>query len=111
MSLTDVVSRMATTPLQVTRDMGGGGYGADGRPLAQTSGTAYIMAIYYPATGKELLRLPEGERTGARMVFWSQNPIYLRDVVRADNTDWQVDSVEYNERTTAYKALGRQVGP
>lgn len=110
MSLTDVVSSMATTSLQVTRDMGGG-YGADGRSYREAPGTAYIMALYYPATPKELQRLPEGERTGARMVFWSQNPIYLTDIVRADNADWQVESVEYTELTTAYMAIGRQVGP
>lgn len=111
MSLVDVVSRMATTSLQVTRDMSGGGYDVNGRPVDQVPGVAYLVAIYYPATPKELQRLPEGERSGARMVFWTQNPVYLRDVIRADNVDWQVEAVEYTEQTTAYKAIGRQVGP
>lgn len=110
MSLADAVSSLATSSLQVTRDTGGG-YDTTGRSYREAPSTAYIIAIYYPASPKELQRLPEGERTGARLVFWSLNPIYLNDVIRADNADWQVEAVEYTEQTTAYMAIGRQVGP
>lgn len=109
-NLFDVVGRLVTATLSVTR-RGADTFDAGGRPVHGATTLIGITAVHYPSSPKELLRLPEGERTGARLTIFTTDIIRVGDVVDADNAKWQVDSLEYTAATNTYKALAKQVGP
>lgn len=67
-----------------------GSYNADGDfvPGAPTTGT--ILAVVQPASGRQLMDLPEGVRSEARWLAWSRAEIRLDDVIVAGGLSHRV---------------------
>lgn len=59
----------------------GGAYGTDGKWVASHSEPAPIMATVQPASGRQLMDMPEGLRTEARYFLWSGAALLVDDVV------------------------------
>ncbi len=108
--LQDTIQRLSTNTYSVVRPMPGG-YDANGRPAAPTNVPFTILAVLYPATAQELLRLPEGERSAARITIYALTELALGDLVDADGSSWQVDATEVWVAGGFFKALARRVEP
>jgi hypothetical protein len=94
MSLADTVLRFSS-PYTVTRTATG--TKVKGRYTEGTPTTFEISAVVQPLGGRELLRLPEGEKTRERLVVFTTTPLFSGDVpdklsIGADT--WQVENVE-----------------
>lgn len=63
-------------------------------------GIVQVLACVVPITGKDLQRLPEGERTTERRAVFTDYPLRTSgparwgDVVVIGGEDWQVESLE-----------------
>lgn len=104
----DLVGSMATeSAIPVTRSPGG--VDAHGRPAAAVPSSFYIEAVYYPATPKELLSLPEGDREGSpRLVVFTTSAIEVGDVLQVESASWQVESIAFWRDANTFKALARR---
>lgn len=58
-----------------------GSFNADGDAVPGAATTSTILAVVQPASGRQLMDLPEGIRTEARWLAWSRAEIRLDDVI------------------------------
>lgn len=65
----------------VTHETVGGAYDAAGKWVKGTPATATILATVQPASGRQLMDLPEGLRTEARYFAWSGTALVVDDIV------------------------------
>ena len=64
-----------------------GAYDGDGKWVAGAETTSTIRAAVQPASGRQLMDLPEGIRNEARWLAWSRSEIRMDDtVVHAGST-------------------------
>lgn len=71
-----VIGQLKSGSYVVTR-FGGGDY-VEGAYVAGETETLTIEASVQPASGKELQRLPEGERTSDYLSVWTQTELFGR---------------------------------
>lgn len=97
--LTDVVANLGSGSYTVTRTVPGG-YGSDGRWQPGTPSTLTINASVQPLNGRDLERLPEGERTTERLKVYSATRLFTSgagqdpDVITVEGVDHQVETAE-----------------
>lgn len=98
MDLAALINSFATGTYAVTRRAGGSyvrGIATDGSSTSLT-----IRASVQPATGRDLVRLPEGRRsTETRVIYtvtqlYADGPTYQADRVTIDGSVWEVQHVE-----------------
>lgn len=65
-----------------------------GRPENQKCEEFCIVANVQPLTGKEVLKLEEGERTKDHLNLWTKGDIRKKDVVKRCNELYEVQNVE-----------------
>jgi len=109
-SLVDVLPRLATGTYQVTRE-GATTYDGDGRAVIAAGVTLQLSLVVQPAGAKELLRLPEGDRTGDLISVWSATELQLRDVIAYDGSTWQVEAAGRWSAGGFWECLARKVTP
>lgn len=69
-------------------------YDASGEAITATLATATdIEANCQPATGEQLLRLPEGRRTKETLNIWTLTPISEQDIIVRNNKTYEIDHV------------------
>lgn len=72
----------------------------NGRAVTGVVTTLEVKAHFQPMTGRELQRLPEGERSKEMRVGWTAEPLRSSgeegqsDVVEIEGDDWEVSRVE-----------------
>lgn len=93
--LSDVIFQLQSGTYTVTRSAPGV-IGSDGRLVPGSQSTFSILASVQPMTGRDLLRLPEGQRTKENLKIWSQTQLFTSgagqdpDTVAVDDADFQV---------------------
>ena len=68
---------------------GAGGY-VDGVYIRGAATTSEIMAVIQPATGNQLMDVPEGIRVEARWIFWSRSALSVDDVIKHGGVSYRV---------------------
>ena len=112
----DTVTRLGTGRYAVTRP--GVTTYVNGRPAQGMAATFSIDAHVQPASGRELLRLPEGERSGEHILIFTT--ILLRttdaatgrsaDRITYQNRTYEIEAVEdWNTIGGFYQSLGRKI--
>lgn len=99
MSFADIIDDFTTGSYSVARKTSNG-YDIHGRALPGTPSTLTITASVQPLTGKDLMTLPEGQRS--EQTQWLYTSTELRtgasasspDIVTIDGEPWTVVSVE-----------------
>jgi hypothetical protein len=90
----------------------------DGKRDAQTPTELTIYAMIQPASGRDLLRLPEGLRSGEVIAIWTETELRLEneaeqlrpDEVGYKGQSYQVESIEnWSDAGNYYKALARRI--
>lgn len=88
-----------------TRTGGDAGWGADGRPVADTEVTTSFTATRDPVPDKELATLPEGERQSGQLWLITETELRTAD----DNTSPTtladhvvIDGMRYEVRAVVY---------
>jgi len=76
-------------PVQITR-RAAGAYNADGEFIEGASSTDTIRAAIQPASGRQLMDLPEGIRTEARWLLWSRSDLSLDDRITAQGLTYRI---------------------
>lgn len=130
MNLAGVIGSLASGTYTVTRT-GAGAYGGlpggfpmtfpayDGRYREGTPSTLSIRAVIQPVRGRDLLRLPEGQRTEEMIAIYTETELQTAsapgggtaDVVSYRGKSYQVQTVEaWNELGNFYKAIAAKVG-
>lgn len=109
MSLVDVLTRLSTGTYSVTREVPAGFL--EGRPVFNDPVVLQLPLVLQPASAKELLRLPEGDRTGDVLSVWSTTELQLRDVITAQGFDWQVEQAGWWAAGGFWACLARKVTP
>lgn len=69
---------------------GAGGYDADGNGVPGAPATTTIRAAIQPASGNQLMDLPEGMRTEARWLLWSRSEVKEDDEIGASGINYRV---------------------
>lgn len=67
-----------------------GGYNEDGEWVPGASTTATIRAAIQPASGNQLMDVPEGMRTEARWLLWSRSEVRENDTVTSGGVSYRV---------------------
>lgn len=67
-----------------------GGYNLDGDAVPGSPSTVPIMAAVQPASGRQLMDLPEGLRTEAQFIIWSRSTIEENDRITYAAETWRV---------------------
>jgi hypothetical protein len=83
------------------------GYATTGSPSVST-----IKVCRQPITGKDLQRLPEGDRTGDLISCWTDTEARLADTLTVGSESYRVLHCEFwaNLGETYYKILGVRYG-
>lgn len=82
------IDMLAVNVSRTTR--GPGGYDADGKGVPGAPTTATIRAAIQPASGNQLMDLPEGMRTEARWLLWSRSEVKEDDEIGASGISYRV---------------------
>lgn len=82
------IDMVAVNVSRTTR--GAGGYDADGKGVSGTPTTTTIRAAIQPASGNQLMDLPEGMRTEARWLLWSRSEVKEDDEIGASGINYRV---------------------
>lgn len=116
MDLSGVVLNLASGSYTVTRSAPGS-TGSDGRWVAGATSPLTIMASVQPLNGRDLLRLPEGERTTERVKVYSPMQLFVpgagqdADVITVAGIQYQIETAEQWGANGAYwKMIARKVG-
>lgn len=67
-----------------------GDYDADGNWIDGTSTTSTIRAAIQPASGRQLMDLPDGIRNEARWLVWSRSELRLDDTIGHGGSNYRV---------------------
>ena len=118
MDLSGVLDSLGSGTYTVTRrTVVGTGYDASGVKAEPTTATFSVSGLLHPAAGRDLQRLPEGQRT--REVRAMLTPTLLRtagggfepDLIAADGDTWEVSIVErYAEIANYWRVVVLKVG-
>lgn len=80
--------------------------------------TITIVAAIQPASGRDLLRLEEGQRLSEVIVLWTKTPLYSHrqgyppDTLVYKGEVYQIESIErWDDMGNFYEALARLVPP
>lgn len=100
MDFGDLVQSFLTHTLTVTRR--GASQVVRGRVVAPAPTTLTIAASVQPASGRDLLRLPEGRRTTETRVIYTTTQLLVgaqgganeADLVQLDGNTWEIQMVE-----------------
>lgn len=117
MNLTATIRHFAVAHT-VRRAIGAQTIGSDGFAVAPTMVDLSIKLVVTPATGRDILQLPEGQRTEATIVAFAADELrgssvttgYPGDVIERGGEDWLILNVETWEQGTYYRALAQRVG-
>jgi hypothetical protein len=114
-TLADAITALATGTYVVTRP--GPGAWATGLFVEDAPSTFSIVASVQPTSGKDLARLPEGERSAARITLFTVTELRtasiagktLSDRVAYRGETYEVEHVDAWESGGFYKAIARKV--
>lgn len=67
-----------------------GSYNDDGEFVEGASATITIRAAIQPASGRQLMDLPEGIRTEARWLLWSRTDLTLDDHITSQGLTYRI---------------------
>ena len=76
-------------PVQITR-RAAGAYNADGEFIEGATATDTTRAVIQPASGRQLIDLPEGIRTEARWLLWSRSGLSLDDRITSQGLTYRI---------------------
>lgn len=107
----DSIKAMNGKNYTVKRESIAGSYNGEGVWVPGGEGTVTVFASKQPLTGKEIVRIPEGDRTKQRFVLYSADLLKAldevegkkADVVTLEEGEFQVESV--SPWTNFYKAI------
>lgn len=92
-----------------------------GRAVPGTTTTLTIAASVQPASGRDLLRLPEGRRSIETRVVWTPTPLLVgqqgenneADIIAIGGGNWEVQHtepwVDYLSGVTGYRCIVQSV--
>lgn len=115
MNVAGLISSFATGTYTVTRTARG--TTSNGKIGAGTASTFTVTASAWPASGPDLLRLPEARRTSFSMnvmtttelLVGGQGSAYEADKISINGDDWEISAVDPWQdpvsRSTAYRCL------
>lgn len=66
----------------------------DGKPVAQREAKSLIRGTVQPLTGRDLLLVPEGDRTKEQYWFWTECNVMLMDRIERCGVNFQVQGVQ-----------------
>jgi hypothetical protein len=98
-SLLDSLADFVTGTYTVTRTVTGG-YDVHGKNVAGSTSTLSVDASLQPLTGRDLMALPEGQRSQETQWFYAavqmhgREPGFEPDKVTIDGEPWVITSVE-----------------
>jgi hypothetical protein len=115
MSLSDAILSLSTGTYTVTRP--GAGTWTNGVFVEGTASTFQIQASVQPASARDLLRLPEGERTSDVIAIYtptelrasSQPDRTLSDRITYRGALYELEHVEFWESGGFWKCLARKI--
>lgn len=109
MDLSGVISALGTGSYTVTRPTASS-Y-TNGRLNAPSTSTFVINASVQPASGRDLQRLPEGQRSSEIKSIFTMTELRLTDVVTIGSSTYQVQHVErWADSGNFFKALALKTG-
>src|SRR5690606_10287750 len=77
--------------VSLAREGSGGYYNDDGDYIPGTPATtSTIRAAIQPATGNQLMDVPEGMRTEARWLLWSRSEVKIDDTITSGGVSYRV---------------------
>lgn len=91
----------------------------DGVAVPGVTSTFGVVAAVVPASGRDLLRLPEGRRSVETRAIYTAGPLLVgaragvneADLVEIDGDAWEVQMVETWKAATGYvKAIAQRAG-
>lgn len=114
MSVSSVITRFATGTYEVTRPSGA--YQA-GRWVEGAPELLQVRAVVQPASGRDLQRLPEGQRTRETISIWCLVELRTATVPAGSGADrvrygsgvYEVERVEWWQEGGFWKALAQRV--
>ena len=74
----------------VTHVAAAGAYNTEGKWIATPGAGDSILATVQPASGRQLMDMPEGIRTEAKYVMWSETSVVVGDVVIYSGSRYKV---------------------
>lgn len=87
----DVAIAIDGEAVNVTRTRSaGGGYNDDGEWVPSLPDAATIRAAIQPASGNQLMDVPEGMRTEARWLLWSRSDVRVDDMITSSGVSYRV---------------------
>lgn len=119
MNAADTISRFASGTYAVTRSAAGSFNATTGVYAPGSTSTIQVPASIQPLGGRELLRLPEEERTKERIVIFTAVELFtsspaagtVGDVVAYNGKNFEVQTVERWAELGAYwKVIAAKVG-
>ena len=116
LDLSGTVLELASGTYTVTRS-NPGTYGTDGRLSLGSTSTFTITASVQPLNGRDLLRLPDGERTTERLKVYTPTQLFTQgagqapDVITVAGINYQVETAEvWGPDGNYYKLIVRSIG-
>lgn len=97
--LSGVVSTLASGSYTVTRGSPTTG-GSDGRAVVATPSTFSVVASVQPLNGRDLLRLPEGERSTERVKVYANTQLFVSgagqvaDLITVAGIQYEVETAQ-----------------
>lgn len=98
MDVSDAIDTLATGTYTVTRSAASTYSG--GRKVAGSTSTLTVTGVMVPLTGRQLERLPEGQRSGELRAFYTKTSLQTAgegvaaDVISDDGRTWEVEDVD-----------------
>lgn len=83
----------------------------DGKPLAVDVEKVQITGNIQPLTGRDLLLVPEGDRTKEQVWLYTECPLFLQDTVTRCGVKFQVAGVEQWGSYNKARLVRIDVGP
>jgi len=118
--MTSLINEFKTDTVNVLRNSGSGGYSdTNGMYIEGKKESLKFDVVVRPASGKDLLRLPEGQRTKEVIRIYSKERLFtaqdslskVADCVEYRGCTYQVDNVSDNTSTDLnhFKSLATKV--